>query len=169
MYVNLEHTLSKTDHPMIWNKPPQQVLDKYRKGVSISSLFPCEEQNINDDGPFRFEDVESVTGDLLEENSLFSIMYRAEIKCNAETEKRKAEEARENEKLAGLLNTLYSLQMESHETYNYYENVTLKSGDVGGFRLRLRKRKCSSLHDDRFNAIEVDKNKWFDICFMSKN
>ncbi|KAK0076939.1 hypothetical protein PV325_004647, partial [Microctonus aethiopoides] len=46
IYVNEENTLSKTDTPMIWNRPPESQLANYRKGCTLESLFPSDKSNI---------------------------------------------------------------------------------------------------------------------------
>lgn len=77
----MDNTCSKTDKPMVWNKPPQSQLDKYHKGCAIRDLFPSKSGSRDVDETFTFKNVENVTDMHLLENSPFIEMVKAEKKC----------------------------------------------------------------------------------------
>lgn len=41
-HINNEETISKTDLPQQWGKPSKAGANKYKKGKTISELFPCK-------------------------------------------------------------------------------------------------------------------------------
>lgn len=45
VFVNVENTCSKTDAPMIRNRPPEEQLKKYSKGAAIEEILSGNEND----------------------------------------------------------------------------------------------------------------------------
>lgn len=94
---------------MVWNKPPESQLEKYRKGCTVEEIFEEDKENIQPRKYFKFEDIENVTDALKAENCSLSKMIKHEQQCIKTNEERAAVKLQQETELRDLLNHLYDL------------------------------------------------------------
>lgn len=164
VFINEENTRSKTDLPMVWNKPPESQLEKYRKGCTVEEMFKEDKENIQPRKYFKFEDIENVTDALKSENCSLSKMIKHEEQCIETNEERAAVKLQQETELRDLLNHLYDLQVNS--SYPHYH--TLESGLIGSTKVKLSIMSCPEEYSTFYDSkITVDEDRWKDICFHS--
>lgn len=159
-YVNLENTCSKTNQPMIWNRPPQVQLDKYHKGGRIEELFPSQEKR--DDKIFTYTDLENISEQHYIEDSPQIEMIKKEKQCEQEKEVRLLEKNRKDANLKYFLQKLYDYQI--HSIFQTYHAYTVHVTDS---RQMFEKMRCSPEFMSKYKEISVDTDKWMEIAFNS--
>lgn len=170
MFVNEENTTSKTDMPMIWNRPPEVQLEKYRKGCTIAEMFAAPEDAIDPTASARqkkevyvFPDVRNF-GAILEQNCALTRMLNFELECVDSREEREVLKRAEEEEFRQLISDLYKLQVsEDIPKYYAYKCVAGKNNCLK-FVIVTCPEDCKTFYDS--NVI-VDLKKWECILFNS--
>lgn len=159
IFVNVENTCSKTDQPMIWNRPPQIQLDKYHKGCRIETLFPCEGNR--QDQVFGFEDLKNINDQHLSEDSPQTKIIKSEIECHNQRQERMLEQEKRNIAKKSFLEKLYYLQSNSScQIYNGYNCLSTQN-----MKTKFAKISCPQEYLCKYEEIKVDKEKWMEIAF----
>lgn len=157
IYVNTENAYSKTDQPMIWNKPSAKQLEKYQKGCKINSLFP------NKSSPIIINKNVPQLSDLHMSNVCpLTEIIEAEKKYEAQRQEIEKRELEKLQELTQLLDKLYILQNNFLNQHNSY--IILNCSDN---KLKLKKQNCPTEYLAQYSLIKVDKEKWKDICIKS--
>lgn len=164
IFVNEENTLSKTDAPMLWNRPPEQQLEKYRKGSRIEAMFPSKDGNIVGDTIYNYQQVENISEAHTAENCSFVHMLVAEAKCSTERVARETLKREEEIRYRQLFCQLFILQQEdAFNRYYAHEYVINENGE----RVLLRMNCPQEYSTFYSNHVQVTPEKWVDICFAS--
>ncbi|KAH0820415.1 hypothetical protein GEV33_002376 [Tenebrio molitor] len=157
VFVNVENTCSKTDQPMIWNRPPQAQLDKYHKGCRIEKLFSSEEGKRHDE-IFTLKDIENMCDDHFSENSPFIEILKANIECVDSHVDRLMQKENQDKIKKDLLQKLYFFQMNSNKTmYHAYS-----ASRVDNLVYKYAKMKCPEQYSNRYKEVEVDAEEWME-------
>lgn len=145
---------------MIWNKPSEKQLQKYQKGCRIETLFATEKKSIISD---IYCSAPVLTENHMSNESPLTDMIKAEKKYAAEIEKNKKEKIEKELILRNLLDFLYNSQKGTNfKIYNAYKILT--SSENG---LTLQRMYCPDEYSAQYSLIEVDKEKWINICLKS--
>lgn len=161
IFVNKENTQSKTDSPMIWNRPPEVQLERYRKGCTIEEMLIQKKSNniFTATIPkqiFTFKDVRNIDN-IKFENCALSRSLNAEIECvnsRLQNEALRFVEARE---LQDLRTKMYQLQMNNTcSQYHAYRSSLNENGN-----LKLSRMNCPMDYNLFYRSrVVVNKEKW---------
>ncbi|XP_071575636.1 uncharacterized protein [Temnothorax nylanderi] len=167
IFVNEENFRSKTDEPMLWNRPPEEQLQKYKKTCTIDSLFPSMEGNIVHKQNYSFEDIVAVTQNEFHMSQNFEMIFavKAELSCEIEKGKNSLVVMEQEKQSKDLIGQLFKVQTKKQfKLYHAYEILE------NNICLKMRVIKCPAKHE-KFYAEEVtlDEVQWKDICFLSFN
>lgn len=120
IFVNIDNTYSKTNEPMVWNKPSNEQLEKYQKGCKLSTLFNSKKRRTVLNESTR--QVPKVPEKILNNISPMSEMIKMENKYVREREESERCRLEEEQNHKAFLEFLYGFQHESDnfQVYHFY-------------------------------------------------
>lgn len=161
IYVNEECTTSKTDQPLIWNKPSDLQLVKYKKGCNINSLVS---QNIAaPDKCYSIDESEHVPELIMSLECSFAKYLQTEKLTQSERAFHRQEKEKCLRELRFVCEELFKFQ--TGVTYHSYECLSHDKG----FKIILKRIECPEKLQNLYKNVQVTKDEWIRICIESES
>lgn len=160
IFVSEECTASKTDFPLLWNKPSEAQHEKYKKGCTINKLLSQKIRAL--DETFTSEQVENVPPEYYSVNCPFINYLKTEESMKTLRIEQIQEEEKRKQELLCICEVLDKFQFE--QAYYYYKSM--KTDNKG--KIKIRKIQCPEEFEQFYNTVQVTKDDWFKIITESQ-
>lgn len=138
---------------MIWNKPPEKQLEKYRKGCTVEDMLLNKQNSGNHSSGlqpkevFTFQDVAHCEP-LLSEICSLATTYRAELLVAAENVEKDTVRCEENIEIRNLTDKLFDLQTNNRfRKYHTYKIDNNNNGESMKLSIIDCPRNCQTFFE----------------------
>ncbi|XP_065164667.1 uncharacterized protein [Atheta coriaria] len=130
---------------MIWHKPTDEQLQKYRKGCQIRKMRNPAIQ-IQQPEKYTIDTLQNVSELQLTQNNPMLEMINAEKKCNDLRLVREIEKRSKEAQVQNLLEKLYSFQDNDFPTYHAYDSIIKSDSLVHRFKIVACPLHCGDFY-----------------------